>query len=506
MAESVSRSRGRPSNYKQDRGGVPAEFGPFEGIVKSNVDPTRAGRLQVFIEAFTDGGEAAENDDTKWTTVSYMQQFGGYTPASVSSGTNSEIGAYPGNQNSYGMWFTPPDLGVRVLCIFVNGDRSQGYYIGTVPEQGLGSMLPGVASASTYNIGNNKNQQKYFAAATRLPVTEINTDNEAVFNDPQFFNQRKPVHSYVAGALFQQGLIEDIERGTIRSSSQRETPSAVYGVSTPGMPIYQGGLKPNDIRKKINDGTIKPNQAQVIGRIGGHSLVMDDGDLEGDNALFRLRTSKGHQITMSDTGNFFYIIHANGQTWLEFGLEGTVDVYATNSVNIRTKGDINLHADRDISMFAGRNIKMKSNEAIHAEATTTMTLTSQGEFTAYSKSTIGVKADGVLTINSSSGSWGSGSALTLQAGAIDLNGPAAGKITAPNPITKTLMDDTEFDTSLGWIVKPDGLESIVNRAPTHEPYPYHNKGVDVVVQFEDGQPSPPPGAEPVPAGVEIVAK
>ena len=157
-------------------------------------------------------------------------------------------------------------------------------------------------------------------------------------------------------------------------------------------------------------------------------------------------------------------------------------------------------------MYAGRNIKIKSNEAIHAEATTTMTLTSQGEFTAYSKSTIGVRADGVLTINSSSASWGAGSALTLQAGAIDLNGPAAGKVAAPNPITKTIMDDTEFDSSTGWKIKKDGLESIVNRAPTHEPYPYHNKGVDVEVEFEDGKPSPPPGAEPVPAGVEIVAK
>jgi hypothetical protein len=506
MAESVSRSRGRPSNYKQDRGGVPAEFGPFIGIVKSNVDPTRAGRLQVFIAAFVDGGQAAEDDDTKWTTVSYMQQFGGYTPAPVSSGDNKEVGAYPGNQNSYGMWFTPPDLGVEVLCVFVNGDRTQGYYIGTVPAQGLGSMLPGVAASTKYNIGNNANQAAYFADATRLPVTEINTNNQAIFNNPQFFNQPKPVHSYVAGALFQQGLIEDIERGTIRSSSQRETPSAVYGVSTPGMPVYQGGIKPNDIRQKINDGSIKPNQAQVIGRVGGHSLVMDDGDLEGDNALFRLRTSKGHQITMSDTGNFFYIVHANGQTWLEFGVEGTVDVYATNSVNVRTKGDINLHAGRDISMYAGGNIKMKSNEAIHAEATTTMTLTSQGEFTAYSKSTIGVKADGVLTINSSSGSWGAGSALVLQAGGIDLNGPAAGKVASPNPITKTLMDDTEFDSSKGWQVKKDGLESIVNRAPTHEPYPYHNKGVDVKVEFEDGKPSPPPGSQPVPAGVEIVAK
>lgn len=506
MAESVERSRGRPGNYKNDRGGVPAEFGPFTGIVKSNVDPTRAGRLQVYIEAFTDGGSLAENDDTKWTTVSYMQQFGGYTPASTSTGTNSETGVYPGNQNSYGMWFTPPDLGVKVICIFVNGDRSQGYYIGTVPESGLGSMLPGIAASANYEIGNNTNQAEYFASATRLPVTEINTSNEGAFNDPLFFNQPKPVHSYVAGALFQQGLVGDIERGTIRSSSQRETPSAVYGVSTPGMPIYQGGMKPNDIRAKINDGSIKPNQAQVIGRVGGHSLVMDDGDLEGDNALFRLRTSKGHQITMSDTGNFFYIIHANGQTWLEFGVEGTVDLYATNSVNVRTKGDINLHADRDISMYAGRNIRMKSNEAIHAEAITSMTLTSQGEFTAHSKSTIGIKADGTLTVNSASGSWGAGSSLVLQAGGIDLNGPAAGKVTVPNPIVKTLLDDTKFNSSKGWQVSEQGLESIVNRAPTHEPYPYHGTGVDVEVEFEQGTPSPPPGSTPVPAGVEIVAK
>jgi hypothetical protein len=68
------------------------------------------------------------------------------------------------------------------------------------------------------------------------------------------------------------------------------------------------------------------------------------------------------------------------------------------------------------------------------------------------------------------------------------------------------MDDTAFKTSTGWQVNPGALESIVSRAPTHEPYPYHNKGVDVVVAFEEGQPDPPPGAEPVPAGVEIVAK
>jgi hypothetical protein len=233
---------------------------------------------------------------------------------------------------------------------------------------------------------------------------------------------------------------------------------------------------------------------------------MDDGDLDGDNAMFRLRTSLGHQITMSDTGNFFYIIHANGQTWLEFGVEGTVDVYSSNSVNVRTKGDINLHADRDINMFAGRNLKVKSVEDMQIQSQKKLTLYAQEDVTVYSRATIGVKADGVLTINSNGGSWGAGGSLALQAGGIDLNGPAAGKVTTPNELTKTQMDDTEFDTSKGWQVKPQGLESIVSRAPTHEPYPYHNKGVDVEIAFEEGKPSPPPGAVPVPPGVEIVAR
>ena len=511
MTESVQRSRGRPGNYKLDRGGVPAEFGPFTGIVMSTVDPTRSGRLRVFIDAFATGTTANEIDnDAQWTTVSYLPSFFGNTPLSAiaeTGGTTDSIGSYPGNPTSYGMWFTPPDVGVTVVCIFVNGDRSQGFYIGVVPEQGLGQMVPSLGSAPKFKAEvQNQNQETYFADAPNLPVTEINIDNVDVFNDPRFFDQTKPVNSYLGQALLQQGLINDTERGAIQSSSQRETPSAVFGISTPGIPIFQGGMSPNDIRQKLNAGEISPKQAQVIGRVGGHSLVMDDGDLDGNTAMLRLRTSLGHQITMSDTGNFFYIIHANGQTWLEFGVEGTVDVYATNSVNIRTKGDINLHADRDINMFAGRYLKMKSKKDMQLETDTFLSVQAQDDITLYSKNTIGVKADGTLTLNSSSGSWGAGSALVLEAGGIDLNGASAGAVNNPQPLTTTLLDDTEWDTSKGWIVKLEGLESTVSRAPTHEPYPYHNKGVDVEVKFEEGKPSPPPGAVPVPAGVEIEAK
>jgi FtsP/CotA-like multicopper oxidase with cupredoxin domain len=278
----------------------------------------------------------------------------------------------------------------------------------------------------------------------------------------------------------------------------------VFGISTPGIPIYQGGLTPQDARKKLNSGTVKPNEINVIGRMGGHTFVMDDGDIDGNNQLFRLRTAKGHQIMMNDTGDFLQIMHANGQSWIELGVEGTVDVFSTNSVSIRTQGDLNLHADQDINMYAGRDIKMKSAKNITLDATVDMSLIAQASMSIYSKATIGIKADGTLALQSEGGSWNGGGSLAFTGGGIDLNGPAAASVTAPTAIEKTTLDDTSFNSSTGWQVKAGALESIVTRAPTHEPYPYHNKGVDSKVVFEEGA-APPPASEPVPGGVEIQA-
>jgi hypothetical protein len=72
MAQESERSRGRPSNYKLDRGGVPAESGPFIGTVMNNIDPARSGRLQVYIEAFGDGDL---NNASKWVRVRYLPPF-----------------------------------------------------------------------------------------------------------------------------------------------------------------------------------------------------------------------------------------------------------------------------------------------------------------------------------------------------------------------------------------------------------------------------------------------
>jgi hypothetical protein len=471
MSENIQRSRGTPQNYKSDRGGVPTQPGPFIGTVMSNVDNTRSGRLQVFIETFADG---SMDDETKWTTVEYLPSFFGATP--VNPGTTvTGVGTYPGNRNSYGMWFTPPDIGVKVMCIFVNGERDKGYYIGVVPDQGTSHMVPAIG-ASTAAVTTNENQKKYFENAPQLPVSEINAANPAIVNNPRFFDQPKPVHTVAAATMFQQGLINDVQRGPIASSSQRESPSQVFGISTPGRPIYQGGFTQEEVLSRIDQDTITPTDTKVIGRTGGHTLVMDDGSVDGKDQMIRLRTSKGHQITMSDSGDFFYIIHANGQSWLEFGSKGTIDIYSSNSVNVRTQGDLNLHADGSINMYAGKNIKVKSKDTMQIETETDLILMARKSTSIYSRDTLSIKADGTLGLQGKTASINGGSAIVATAGTIDFNGPKAPKIATPLVIPMNTMPDVTFDASVGWKTVAGGLASVVNRAPTHEPYPFHNKG------------------------------
>jgi hypothetical protein len=513
MAENVQRSRGRPQGYKFDRGGTPAEFGPYIGIVVNNVDNTRQGRLQVYIEQFgatTKDGLPQLTDPSLWRTVSYCPPFYGATPKGGTSGVGTYV---DGNQQSYGMWFTPPDIGTQVLCVFIGGDPTQGFYIGCVPEPGINHMIPAIGSVPREQARTqNNNQEVYFNNSPLLPVTEINNSisNPQTNDNPKFFDQPKPVHSYVAAALFQQGLIGDPVRGTIGSSSQRESPSGCYGISTPGRAIYQGGLG-NDPAQ--GEGTApqqlqnqKPEDLKVIGRRGGHTLVMDDGNLVGNDSLIRIRTSKGHQITMSDDGNCFYICHANGQTWVELGQEGTLDVFSTNSINLRTQGTVNIHADEDINMYAGKKINIKSVGDLAMQSDGDLNVACKKELTVFATGQIGIKSNGSVALKGKLGSFETSGPLNLKALPINLNGGPGLPITTPRGITKTLMPETEFNSSTGWTVSATGLESIVTRAPTHEPYPYHNQGVAVSVSLEEGQTTPPPGSPDVPNEWSITKK
>ena len=500
MAQNINKTTGRNSVYTFDKGNMPTEFGPFIGEVVNNVDPTRSGRLQVYITQF---GGGDKSDKSLWRTVSPLQTSGGATPK---TSTSTGVGTYgtTNNQQSYGTAAPGPDIGTQVLCVFVSGQGLEGYYLGVIPPQGANHMTPAIGATSAAKP-QNTNQSTYFANAPQLPVAEINNapENTAITENPKFYDQTKPVHSYVAQSLFQQGVVNDPIRGPITTSSQRESPSTVSGMSTPGRPVYQGGFDDNTIVQQVSSGNVSIDKVNVVGRKGGHSLALDDGDVSGKNALVRIRTAKGHQITMSDDANSFYISHANGQVWLEFGQEGTLDVYTTNSINLRTQGTINLHADQDFNVYAGGNINMMSNVSTTMQSQGTFTCANKDALTLFSQTSIGVKSGGALALDSKNSSWNGGGGLVLQAGTIDLNPGSADSVAIPPGLVEYTMPDSSFNASSGWAVSSTGVKSIVTRAPAHEPWPYHNQGVQVNVNLSDGTNSSPPGAPTIPEGTSI---
>ena len=474
MAWNIYKPRGASSSNKLGAGGAVVNPVPLFGIVKDNIDPIRAGRLRVYI---SDMGGTSPNDSNTWFTVNYMTPFYGATEG---TGDKTGYGTYLQNPISYGMWNSPPDIGTTVICIFVNGDPNYGYWIGCVPEPETLWMVP--ANGSTETAVLNESEANSYGGAKKLPVTNINANNQKINDTPAFFNEPKPVNSYLAGVLNQQGLIRDTIRGTIGSSSQRETPSRVgWGVNTPGRPIYEGGFTDETIADAAT-GTNPIGGLKITSRRVGHSIVMDDGDLLGRDQLVRIRSSLGHQILMSDDGQCLHIIHANGQSWVELGKEGTIDMYATNSVNIRTQGDLNLHADNNININAKKDLKISADN-INIESDNKMGIKVGTDFSTYTLGKYTLKTDYQMSFKSSGeASFASQSVTYINGSKINLNTGSSGTVPqVVKPLTRVAHTDTLYDATKGWAAAPGALISIVSRAPAHSPWASANQGVDVKI-------------------------
>lgn len=481
MPIDIQKPKGPTKRNSPTAGGANPRLAPVLGIVKDTVDPQRMGRIFVYIT--DNSGLDPENRDN-WRPVRFLSPFFGATrPDSGNDGN----GNFKGNPSSYGMWMAQPDIGTTVVCLFIDGDMNYGFYIGCVPEPEALQMVPAIGA--TENVIPNQGESKSYGGAPRLPVTNINTNNASIADSTDYLSAPKPVHSYSAAIMFQQGIIRDPIRGPISSSSQRETPSRVgWGVSTPGRPIYQGGFDDSSIATNLSPD--KAKDLRVVARRGGHSIVMDDGDIIGRDQLVRIRTALGHQILMSDDGQTLMILHSNGQSYVELGKEGTVDVYSTNSVNVRTQGDLNLHADNNI------NINAQKKLSIQAES---IQINTEKEFkqrvgTDHSVSTggkFGHKVTGT-TAFTSGGAMGltSGSAVSVKGSRINLNsgsGPSANDVP---PVDKILHTDTLFDATKGFLAAPAKLSSIVSRAPAHAPWASAGQGVNVKTNLDSNSQLP----------------
>jgi len=482
---------GTTKESEPDAGGGAVRSEPVLAIVKNNIDPTRGGRLQVYISDF---GAPDPDDSSSWVTVGMMVPFFGSTQG---SGGSEGYGSYTQNPSSYGMWYSPPDIGSTVVCIFINGDMSYGYYIGAIPKPEILQMVPAIGA--TDNVTLNEGEAESYGGATVLPVTNLNTDNSAIADGAEFLTEAKPVHSYLASIYSQQGLIRDTIRGPITSSAQRESPSRVgWGVSTPGRPIFEGGFTDENIVDQLGGDTQRdPSSLKVISRRGGHSIVMDDGDITGQDQLVRIRTALGHQILMSDNGQCLHIIHSNGQSWIELGKEGTIDMYSTNSVNIRTQGDLNLHADNNININAKKDLNIAADN-IKITSEKNFSFKAGANFNGYAMGTYTVKVNGSMSMNSEGeGSYASSGTMYVNGAVVNLNTGSSSTVAAEvPPIPVVAHTDTLFDSVKGYAAAPGKLLSIVSRAPAHAPWASAGQGVDVKVSTNASSELPkPPSSE-----------
>ena len=465
---------------------------PYMGIVKNNLDPTRCGRLQVWIPDF--GGN--ENEPQNWRTVSYASPFMGTTDiaqtANSKPNTDNKFRNVP---HTYGMWMVPPDVGVEVIVLFIGGDPLRGYFIACVNSHLSRTMLPGLSSSMDVDLaGADDATKQSYKPGLLAPVAEFNENDPLIAQKSNFFSNPKPIHEPQYTILKQQGLDRDLARGTITSSSQRESPSNVFGISTPGRPYDNDPANnPEAFLAKVTAGTLTEDDYRVPTRSGGHTFVMDDGSAIGDNQLVRLRTATGHQIMMNDSQNTLYISHSDGTSWIELASDGQLHIYSKAGFNVRSEGTINFHSDTNINLNATNNVNINAGNKIQLNASG-INLLSTGKLSVGAGG-IEFKSGTAYNIDAATVSVQSGGKLVLN-GQVLQNTVAGVPVTAPKAITINNLHDTGLDTTSGLYTSSGNLSTIVSVAPTHEPFNRGEKGTDERAPVSAPPSNPDPNFKP----------
>lgn len=476
--------------------------GPFLAEITNHLDPTYMGSLEVSLLKTLQGNIDVQEDTY---IVRYLNPFYGVTSVRFEGNNSSNFNDV---QKSYGMWFVPPDVGTIVMVIFIDGDPNQGFWMGCVQDLFQNHMVPGIA-ASQQSATTPEQRARY--GTTLLPVAEFLKATQNL-NVPNVDKIAKPVHPF-ADRLVQQGLLLDTVRGVTSSSARREVPSGVFGISTPGPLDTSPGAKTGAI------GYETKKQAPVS-RLGGSTFVMDDGDINGQNELVRIRTRTGHQILLHNSQDLIYIGNSKGSTWIELTSNGKIDIYAADSISIHTEQDFNFRADRDVNIEAGRNIHMRAVKNFETNIGGFMNLIvdDYGKIAIRNDLDLAVGATGKFSfqtdfhtnagknIFASAGSnmnliagddykIGAGGFLTLDANKeiralgdkIHLNGPAG---PTPEPAENaevppllSIYSLPNRDVNYGWgpdkFYNTGTIKTIMQRVPTHEPWPQH-ENVDPV--------------------------
>ena len=471
-------------------GGTKLPVGIMMAKVVGYLDPSFMCGLEVTLlrEIGNDIGDSGQS-----YSVKYASPFYGST-AYENMGQN--VADFNDTQKTYGMWFPAVEIGTTVLVAFVNGEASEGYFIGCVPGRFMNQMIPAIGASSAFEA--TAEQKKKYDTTLPLPVAEINRKANTLEKGTNTEKIKKAIHP-IADRFLEQGLLEDDVRGITTSSGRRMVPNSVFGISTPG-PFDRGA---NAKKQFIGSPQSKSPVQLPASRLGGTTLVMDDGDDrfirkkpagEGPveyaevekkekgnvdipfNEYFRVRTRTGHQILLHNSEDLIYIGNSRGTTWIELTSNGKIDIYAEDSISIHTENDLNFRADRDINFEAGRNVNIKSLENTHFESGSDMKLVigANGNITTTANLNV---ATGLANYFTAGGNTNilSGGTHYETAATIQMNGPLATAATPASPLSTHTNPKTS--SSSEWANKKryqnGTMTSIMKRIPMHEPWLLH---------------------------------
>ena len=207
----INTSYGSSKNLKDDNDYVNVDSGPYEGFVKKNDDPTKMGRLGVYIPAIHGADNVSEEN---LVFCQYLSPFYG-----IKTNKNLQANAFSYNysQHSYGMWTTPPDIDTRVLVIFAEGKITKAFWIGCIQEPYQNNMVPDFPKGITPFYQKNNEREEITRDIFNTDFTpsgnfnrETITSGDAQRLDGAFVF--KPTHPH-AENLREQGLIKDDTRG-----------------------------------------------------------------------------------------------------------------------------------------------------------------------------------------------------------------------------------------------------------------------------------------------------
>jgi hypothetical protein len=479
------------SPEKEGQPGSKLPIGILSAKVVGYLDPSFTCGLEVTLlrENGNDIGDTGQSYPVK-----YASPFYGST-AYENMGMN--VSDFNDTQKTYGMWFPTVEIGTTVLVAFVNGEASEGYFIACIPGRFMNQMIPAIGGSTAFEA--TAEQKKKYDTTQPLPVGEINRKANTLEKGTNTEKIKKAVHP-IADRFLEQGLLEDDARGVTTSSGRRMIPNSVFGISTPG-PFDRG---PNSKKQFVGSPQSKSPVQLPASRLGGTTLVMDDGDdryirkkpagtgpveyadvenkEKGDvnipyNEYFRIRTRTGHQILLHNSEDLIYIGNAKGTTWIELTSNGKIDIFAQDSISIHTENDLNFKADRDINFEAGRNVNIKSIAKTHIESGTAMNLFVGTNGNITTTGTMSVISTGATFLTSAAATnINSAAAITVTGASINLNGPAAAKGVAAKKLTT--HDNPVTSSKEKWEGKnryrsKTPVKSIMKRIPMHEPWILH---------------------------------